>query len=155
MPPHNANTPIHYANQPLCSRTTKAPNHYACKPIHYAGQQPKSLLVTKATNQYSKNQLCKITTKQTSHYAQYYPIHHASLSLWTNHTAHNQNRPTWLAYLIFIWVGAPEICITKNEQICVYMLWINFAESVLLRTLWKNGTPAWRKYTTAGSGGSD
>ena len=54
-----------------------------------------------------------------------------------------------------MWVGAPDNFITKNVQICVflYILWTNFAESSLFCVLFVHRLE--KKYTTAGSGGSD
>ena len=47
------------------------------------------------------------------------------------------------------------IFINNYMQICVYILWINFAENSPFCVLCGKGTPAWKKYTTASGGGGD
>ena len=44
-----------------------------------------------------------------------------------------------------IWVGLSDVFITKDVQIYVYILWINFAESSLYRVLCGKRYTGWKK----------
>ena len=61
----------------------------------------------------------------------------------------------WDVDLLHLDFGMVQLIFSKNVQICVSFSKLTFLKAVHLAFSVEKGTPAWKRYATAGSGGSD